>query len=94
MKTKRDGIPRAFEPYKQKEVDLILSMVPTHANVKNLAESLGRTKDAIYTVYNLAYSGKWLKDFLGGMEKHQDNVVTKIARTKKKSGIFIGHKPR
>lgn len=92
MKTKADGIPKAFEPYKQKEIDLILSMVPTHNNVRNLAESLGRSEDAIYTVFELAYSGNWLKNELGRMKEHQDNVVTKTARTKKKSGIFIGHK--
>ena len=94
MKTKRDGIPRAFEPYRQKEIDLILSMVPTHANVKNLAESLGRTQDAIYTVYNIAYSGNWLKSLLQSMKANQDNVVTKVARAKKEIGIFIGHEVR
>ena len=94
MKTKANGIPRAFEPYKQKEIDLILSMVPTHTNVKNLAESLGRTQDAIYTVYHIVYSGKWLKDILRGMQKHQHNVATRVAYTKKKHGIFIGHNPR
>lgn len=91
MKTKADGIPRAFEPYKQREIDLILSTVPTHTNVKNLAESLGRTQDAIYTVYNLAYSSKWLGKLLKGIKEDQDNVVTKVARAKKQIGLFIGH---
>jgi len=92
MKTKADGIPKAFEPYKQKEVDLILSMVPTHSNVRNLAESLGRSEDAIYTVFYLGYSGNWLKNTLQGMKANQDNVATKIANAKKRIGIFIGHK--
>lgn len=91
MKTKKNGIPHAFNPYKQEEVNLILTLAPTHGNVKNLAKSLGRSTDAIYTVYHLAYSGKWLKDTLNGMGNSQDNVATKIARTKKKLGIFIGH---
>jgi hypothetical protein len=39
----------------------------------------------------MAYSGRWLKDTLKGMEESQDNVVTKIARAKKQYGIFIGH---
>lgn len=93
LKTKKDGIPNAFAPYKQQEVNLILTVVPTHGNVKNLAKSLGRSTDAIYTVYHLAYSGRWLKDTLSGMEDSQDNIVTKIARAKKKLGIFIGHQP-
>ena len=91
MKTKKDGIPNAFNPYKQEEVNLILTLAPTHANVKNLAKSLGRTTDAIYTVYNLAYSRRWLKDTLSGMGDAQDNIATKIARAKKKLGIFAGH---
>jgi len=91
VKTKKDGIPNAFNPYKQEEVNLILTLAPTHANVKNLAKSLGRTTDAIYTVYRLAYSPRWLKDTLSGMEASQDNVATKIARAKKKFGIFVGH---
>lgn len=91
MKNKKDGIPHAFTPYKQEEVNLILTLVPTHDNVKNLAKSLGRSTDAIYTVYHLAYSGKWLKDTLSGMGASQNNVVTKIARAKKKLGIFVGH---
>jgi hypothetical protein len=94
MKTKANGVPKAFEPYSKEEIQLVLSMVPTHTNVKNLAKSLGRTQGAIYTVYNLAYSGKWLKQFLKDLGPHQDNVATKVASTKKKLGIFIGHEPR
>ena len=93
MKKKVDGVARAFERYSQQEVDLILSLVPTHTNVKNLAKSLGRTQDAIYVVYNYAYSGRWLKRDLAEMDEHQNNVLTKIAKAKKKSGIFIGHEP-
>jgi len=91
LKTKRNGIPHAFTPYKQEEINLILTLAPTHANVKNLAKSLGRSTDAIYTVYHLAYSGRWLKDTLSGMGDAQNNVATKIARAKKRHGIFIGH---
>ena len=91
MKTKKNGIPHAFTPYKQEEINLILTLPPTHGNVKNLAKSLGRSIDAIYTVFHLAYSGRWLKDTLSGMGDDQNNVATKIARAKKKHGIFIGH---
>jgi hypothetical protein len=93
MKTKKNGIPHAFTPYEQEEVNLILTLPPTHTNVKNLAKSLGRTTNAIYTIYHLAYSGTWLKDTLSGMGAAQNNVVTKIARAKKRHGIFIGHAP-
>ena len=92
MKTKKDGIPNAFAPYKQEEVNMILTLVPTHGNVRNLAKSLGRSTDAIYTLYHLAYSGRWLKDILNRTEDTQDNVAAKIARAKKKLGIFVGHK--
>ncbi len=94
MKKKSDGIARAFERYSQQEVNLILSLVPTHTNVKNLAKSLGRTEDAIYMVYNYAYSGRWLKRDLAEMDEHQNNVLAKLAKAKKKYGIFIGHEPK
>jgi len=93
MKTKADGVPKAFEPYKQREIDLILSLTPTHLNVRNLSVSLGRSEEAIGTVFSLAYSGKWLKGMLGQMGESQNNVVTKIARAKKRLGIFVGHEP-
>ncbi len=93
MKTKSNGVVRAFERYYQEEVNLILSMIPTHNNVRNLAKSLGRTKDAIYVVYNYAYSGKWLKRDLAMMDEHQNNVLTKIAKATNKYGLFIGHEP-
>ncbi len=91
MKTKKDGVPNAFSPYKQEEINLILSLPPTHTNVKNLAKSLGRSDEAIYTIYHLTYSGNFLKKMLQGMTDSQNNVVTKIANAKKKYGIFIGH---
>jgi hypothetical protein len=94
MRKRSEKLPRAFARYSQQEVDLILSLVPTYANVRNLAKSLGRSEDAIYVVYHYAYSGKWLKRDLGEMEKHQDNIVTKIGKSKKKIGIFIGHEPK
>lgn len=93
MKTKATGIPRAFEPYRQKEIDLILSLVPNKTNTANLANSLGRSFDAIAMIYHLAYSGKFLKIALADIKDTQDNVVTKVAKAKKKLGIFIGHEP-
>ena len=94
MKTKADGVPKAFERYTKEEIELILSLTPTYGNVKNLAKSLGRSTGAIYVIYNHAYSGKWLKKSLKALGPHQNNVDTKIAAAKKKLGIFIGHEPR
>ncbi|MEX1254217.1 MAG: hypothetical protein WEE64_07740 [Dehalococcoidia bacterium] len=94
MKTKREGVPKAFDPYTRGEIELVLSLVPTRANVANLAQSLGRTEDAIWTLYELAYSGRWLKKQLARFGPHQDNVTTKIGQAKKKLGIGIGHIPK
>ena len=91
MKTKADGVPKAFERYSNQEIELILTLPPTYKNVKNLAKALGRTEDAIFTIYYMAYSGKWLKSMSKEMQPYQDNVVTKVTAAKKKLGIFIGH---
>lgn len=93
MKKKSPSLPKAFEPYKQKEIDLILSLVPNKTNTSNLAKSLGRSFDAIAMVYHWAYSGNMLKNALLNMKETQDNVVTKVAKAKKKFGIYIGHEP-
>jgi len=93
MRKKSTSVPRAFERYSQQEVNLILSLVPTYNNVKNLAKSLGRSEDAIYVVYHYAYSGKWLKRDLAELDENQNNVLIKIANAKKRMGIFIGYEP-
>lgn len=93
MKTKAAGIPKAFDQYTQEEIDLILSLTPTDQNVKNLAKGLGRSDDAIRTIYEAAYSGQWLKKSLARNHGGQDNVFTKIGRAKKTHGIFVGHRP-
>ncbi len=94
MKKKSEKLPRAFAPYSQQEVNLILSLVPTYENKKNLAKSLGRSKKAINLVYKLAYSGRWLKRDLTELGEHQNNVLTKIAVAKKRLKIFIGYTPK
>jgi len=93
MRTKSASIPKAFDPYTQKEIDLILSLVPNKRNTQNLAKSLGRSFDAIAMVYIWAYSGRMLKNALANMKDTQDNVVTKVASAKKRLGIYIGHEP-
>lgn len=94
MKTKKDGPPRAFDRYYDEEIELILSVTPTYANVRILAKSLGRSEEAIWTIYELAYSRKWLKGQLKRFGPDQDNVMTKISRAKKKIGIIVGYKPK
>ena len=89
MRKKSDGIEKAFAPYNQKEIDLILSLVPNKTNTLNLAKSLGRSFDAIGMIYQIAYSGNMLKNSLASMKESQNNVIAKIARTKKKYGIYI-----
>lgn len=93
MKTKANGVAKAFEPYSQNEIDLILSLVPNKTNTTNLAKSLGRSFDAIAMIYICAYSGKLLKNALANMKDTQDNVFTKVAKAKKRLGIYIGHEP-
>ena len=44
-------------------------------------------------VYEIAYGGKLLKNNLKKMANTQDNVYTKVAKAKKKLGIYIGHEP-
>ena len=62
MRKKSDGIENAFAPYNQKEIDLILSLVPNKANTLNLAKPLGRSFDAIGMIFQIAYSGNMLKN--------------------------------
>ncbi len=94
MKTKDEITPRAFERYSTEEVELILSLIPTRRNVKNLATALGRSEDAIETVFEIAYSGKWLKKELEEAGPNQDDVMTKVGGVKKNLGIFVGHRPK
>lgn len=80
------------KPYSQKDIDLILSLVPNKTNLSNLAAALGRGTGAIGMIYEIAYSGKLLKQNLDDNDPG-DDVFDKIARAKKKLGIFIGFEP-
>lgn len=90
---------RANAPWSDEEVELLLTQVPTWENITRLARVLGRTKAAVAVIYELAYSGKWLKDQIrvhGDVITYPDrsNVFMKIATAKKKLGIIVGHRPR
>lgn len=93
MQKKSAKAPKAFDPYSQKEIDLILSLIPNKTNTTNLAKSLGRTFDAIGMIYEIAYSGNLLKTTLADMKDTQENVYTKVANAKKRLGIYIGYEP-
>lgn len=87
---------RANDVYSDAEVELILSMVPTHQTASILAQTLQRSRGAIMMIYQLAYSGSWLKQNIEGNVgcPDRDNVHMKIGRAKKKLGIFVGHRPK
>ena len=94
MKTKKDGIRKARSHYTQEEIDLILSQLPTDNNVKNLAKSLGRTRDAIKIIFQRTYSRKWLRDCIRDMSpKTRKNLLLQIVKTRHELGICVGHKP-
>jgi len=84
--------PRSNKPYTQAEIDLVLSVIPSQTNLTNLASALGRTRDAIGMVYEIAYNVKLLRDNLDDANPRND-VFQKIANAKTKLGIFIGYGP-
>lgn len=74
-----------WRTYRDGELDLILSLVPTKANVARLASSLGRSKDAITIVFRMAYT-KFGRQRQGIPIQIQRK---KIAQAKKKAGIIL-----
>lgn len=85
MKTKRDGIRHAFDPYTQDQVQVILSHVPTRKNLRLLARVFGRSPDAIGMIFEMAYSTKLLK------RAHLAGIGAKIVRAKSGLGMFLGY---
>jgi hypothetical protein len=87
---------RANEPYSDSEVELILSKVPTRRNVVLLARSLERTRAAITTIFQMAYSGKWLKQTIEDNAgcPGRNNVHLRIAEAKARMEIVVGHQPK
>ena len=74
---------RKGSEYKAGELEVILSMAPTEANIKWLSKLLDRTPKAIEIVYKIAYdSGPFGK----GIQQK------KIFDAKKRVGIPIGRK--
>ena len=74
---------RKGDPYKTGELETILSMVPTKANVSFLSELLDRSESAIKIVYRIAYGA----DSFG---RGADVQARKIRQAKRRVGIVIG----
>jgi hypothetical protein len=76
---------RKNRPYLAGELEVILSLAPTSANIAFLGELLGRSERAIEVVYKMAFEhGPFGKD--AGIQER------KILAAKKRVGIMIGRK--
>jgi len=71
--------------YKSGELEIILSLVPTLANIRHLSKLLDRSPEAIKIVYRIAYDHT-------PFGKNADIQVAKILAAKKSIGIDIGRK--
>lgn len=69
--------------YEPGELEVILSLLPTQANIKYLSKLLKRSEGAITIVYRIAYEK-------GTFGKNADIQVKKIIAAKKKVGIVVG----
>ena len=79
---------RKYKPYKDGELEVILSMAPTKQNIKWLSALLDRTPNAIEIVYKIAYEH-------GPFGKNAEIQERKIIDAKERVGITIGRvKPR
>ena len=76
---------RTNEPYKDGELDIILSLAPTVDNIQRLSSLLERSEKAIEIVYKIAFEH--------GPFGHRATVQErKILAAKKRVGIKIGRK--
>ena len=76
---------RHGEEYKDGELEVILSTVPTHTNIDALARMLERTPNAILKVYKIAFEHSAFGKS-GGIQER------KIVAAKAKVGIALGRK--
>jgi len=76
---------RKNKPYSKGELEVILSMAPTSANIAHLSELLGRSEKAIEVVYKIAFEH-------GPFGKDAEVQTRKILAAKKRVGIAIGRK--
>lgn len=71
------------ELYKEGEIEVILSVAPTEANIEWLIELFGRSRMGIKKVYEIAFG---IKPF----GQKQDIQARKIFEAKKRVGIALG----
>lgn len=76
---------RKGKPYKEGELEVILSLTPTSQNIASLSALLDRSKRAIEIVYRIAYGAGPFGDTAGIQ-------VSKVLKAKKAVGISIGRK--
>ena len=74
---------RKNKPYDPGELEVILSLVPTKANITQLSKLLKRSEGAIKIVYKMTYE-------MGPFGKNADIQEEKILAAKKAVGIDIG----
>lgn len=76
---------RKGKPYREGELETILSLAPTEANIKWLSTLLERSEQAIEIVYRIAFEH-------GPFGKRADIQEQKILDAKERVGIRIGRK--
>ena len=74
---------RKGQPYRDGELEVILSLVPTEANVARLAQLLGRSEEAITIVYRIAYER-------GDFGQSAEAQRRKIHAARRRLGIVVG----
>ena len=76
---------RKWKPYREGELEQILSLAPTKTNIKYLAKLLERSEGAIEIVYRIAYED-------GPFGNNADIQLEKVMKAKQRVGIKIGRK--
>ena len=76
---------RTGKPYKDGELEVILSLAPTKGNIKWLSVLLERSEKAIEIVYKIAFEH-------GPFGENADVQERKIMEAKERVGINIGRK--
>lgn len=81
----KESANRKGTKYKEGELETILSLAPTTANIMWLSKLLERSEPAIEIVYKIAFEH-------GPFGKTSDIQVRKICEAKERVGIRIGRK--
>lgn len=76
---------RTNKPYKDGELDVILSLAPTADNIHRLSRLLERSEEAIQIVYKIAFEQ-------GPFAQAATVQMRKILEAKNRVGIAIGRK--